>query len=60
MHRQLRVHLFRGSGKSCAMEVESYAADGGLMSCDDGCRFLNVSQVHQGHSSSPLARVGQQ
>ena len=56
----LMCDLFRGSCKSCAVEVESYAANGGLVGRYDGCRFLNVSQVHQGHSPCPLARVGQQ
>ena len=55
----LMCDLFRGSCKSCAVEVESYAANGGLVGRYDGCRFLNVSQVHQGHSPCPLARVGQ-
>ena len=54
------IYLFWSSGKSSAMQVECYAADGSLMSRDDGGRFLYVSQVHQGHGACLQPWVGQQ
>lgn len=56
----LYTHLLWGSGKSSAMQVECYAADGGLVGSNIHGRFAYVGQVYQAHMARLSTWVGQQ